>query len=176
MYVPLAMYSFRMSFESSRPESCEPRRSFLPPLCTLRAEPWRERWMVIDVVTFPRSIPPKRVSMSGCCRSPRRFSRLHPLQRRIGIEPHLRRKVKSHDRPVCPELMRKWYRRFVSSASPNPAYWRMVQCLPRYMVEYTPRVNGYCPASRCLLRSRFLLHHRASRRRRNQIPTCFSAI
>ena len=33
----------------------------------------------------------------------------------------------------------------LSSASPMPAYWRMVQRRPRYMVGWMPRVKGYSP-------------------------------
>jgi hypothetical protein len=36
---------------------------------------------------------------------------------------------------------------FESSAVPKPAYWRIVQNRPRYMVDWTPRVNGYSPGS-----------------------------
>ena len=38
-------------------------------------------------------------------------------------------------------------RRLVSSAEPKPANWRMVQRRERYIVLWTPRVNGYWPAS-----------------------------
>ena len=36
-------------------------------------------------------------------------------------------------------------RSLVSLALPNPAYCRMVQYRPRYMVGWTPRVYGYSP-------------------------------
>ena len=35
----------------------------------------------------------------------------------------------------------------VSSAVPKPANWRIVHNRPRYMLGYTPRVNGYSPGS-----------------------------
>ena len=35
----------------------------------------------------------------------------------------------------------------VSSAVPNPANWRIVHNRPRYMLGYTPRVNGYSPGN-----------------------------
>ena len=35
----------------------------------------------------------------------------------------------------------------VSSAVPKPANWRIVHSRPRYMLGYTPRVNGYSPGS-----------------------------
>ena len=34
---------------------------------------------------------------------------------------------------------------FVSRGVPNPAYWRMVQSLPRYMLRWMPRVKGNSP-------------------------------
>ncbi|MFM1824386.1 MAG: hypothetical protein RI967_2652 [Planctomycetota bacterium] len=36
--------------------------------------------------------------------------------------------------------LKRW---FVSSAEPKPANWRMVQRRERYIVLWTPRVNGY---------------------------------
>ena len=44
------------------------------------------------------------------------------------------------DSPVDPRSSRYRKRRLVSSAAPNPAYWRMVQSWPRYIDGYTPRV------------------------------------
>ena len=41
----------------------------------------------------------------------------------------------------------------VSSAVPKPANWRIVHNRPRYMLGYTPRVNGYSPGSPIALRS-----------------------
>ena len=38
-------------------------------------------------------------------------------------------------------------RSFVLAAVPKPAYWRIVQSLPRYMVGYTPRVYGGWPGA-----------------------------
>jgi len=34
---------------------------------------------------------------------------------------------------------------FDSAAVEKPAYWRIVQKRPRYMVGWTPRVKGYSP-------------------------------
>ena len=36
---------------------------------------------------------------------------------------------------------------FVSSAEPNPAYWRMVHGRPRYMSGYGPLVKGNSPGA-----------------------------
>ena len=38
-------------------------------------------------------------------------------------------------------------RSFVDSAEPKPAYWRIVQSFPRYIVGYTPLVYGGLPGS-----------------------------
>src|SRR3954467_10856958 len=51
------------------------------------------------------------------------------------------------DRPVCPSASRYWKRSLVSSAVPKPANWRIVHSRPRYMLGYTPRVNGYSPGT-----------------------------
>ena len=48
------------------------------------------------------------------------------------------------ERPVCPCSRRYRKRSFVSSAVPKPANWRIVQRRPRYIVGWTPRVNGKC--------------------------------
>jgi hypothetical protein len=47
---------------------------------------------------------------------------------------------KATDSPVWPCSSRYRNRRFVSWAVAIPAYWRMVQSRPRYIVGYTPRV------------------------------------
>ena len=52
---------------------------------------------------------------------------------------------KATDSPVCPWSSRYRKRRLVSSAVAMPAYWRIVQRRPRYIVGYTPRVNGGSP-------------------------------
>ncbi len=46
---------------------------------------------------------------------------------------------KAIDRPVWPRSSRYRNRPFVSSEVPKPAYWRIVQVRPRYMVAKTPR-------------------------------------
>ncbi len=54
---------------------------------------------------------------------------------------------KAVERPVWPASRRSLKRVLVSSAVPKPAYWRMVQKRPRYMVGWIPRVNGYSPGN-----------------------------
>jgi hypothetical protein len=48
-------------------------------------------------------------------------------------------------RPLTPCERRYRYRRFDSVASANPAYCRIVQGRPRYIEDWTPRVNGNIP-------------------------------
>ncbi len=47
--------------------------------------------------------------------------------------------------PVWPASRSARNRAFVSSAVPNPAYWRIVHSRPRYIVGCGPLVNGYSP-------------------------------
>jgi hypothetical protein len=54
---------------------------------------------------------------------------------------------KAVERPVCPWPSRKRKRALVSSGVPKPANWRIVHSLPRYMLGYAPRVNGYSPGA-----------------------------
>ncbi len=54
---------------------------------------------------------------------------------------------KAVESPVCPCASRYLNRAFVSSGRPKPANIRIVHSRPRYMVGYTPRVNGYSPGA-----------------------------
>ncbi len=54
-------------------------------------------------------------------------------------------KSKAVERPVWPCSSRYLNRAFVCSGVPNPANMRMVQRRLRYIVGWTPRVNGYSP-------------------------------
>ena len=60
----------------------------------------------------------------------------------VGVVADLGRQSKAVESPVWPlsNSMRK--RAFVSRALAKPAYWRMVQNRPRYMVGRIPRVKG----------------------------------
>src|SRR6478736_2145045 len=51
------------------------------------------------------------------------------------------------ERPVWPCSSRYRKRSLVSSAVPNPANCRIVHNRPRYMLGYTPRVNGNSPGN-----------------------------
>src|SRR5437667_4659 len=56
-------------------------------------------------------------------------------------------KSKATLRPSLPCSRRYRNRRFVSFAVPKPAYWRMVQRRPRYIVARAPRVKGGSPGN-----------------------------
>ena len=68
-------------------------------------------------------------------------------ERVVGVVAELRRQVEGdrEARLAAREQVRK--RSFVSSAEPNPAYWRIVHGRPRYMSGYGPRVNGNAPGA-----------------------------
>ena len=57
-------------------------------------------------------------------------------------------------RPVWPFSSRNRKRSLVCRAVPKPANWRMVQSRLRYMLAWTPRVNGYWPGKPRSLRSK----------------------
>ena len=54
---------------------------------------------------------------------------------------------KATESPVWPFSSSRRNRALVWAAVPNPAYCRMVQSRPRYMLGWTPRVNGNAPGS-----------------------------
>ena len=54
---------------------------------------------------------------------------------------------KATESPGCPCASRYRKRAFASVAVPKPAYWRMLQRRPRYIVGWMPRVNGGRPGS-----------------------------
>ena len=99
--------------------------------------------MVIDVVTDPTSIPLNSVSMSSTestatpqrPTSPSACGESESWPMRVGMS-------NATDSPIWPWASRNRYRSLVSRALPNPANWRIVQTLSRYMVRCTPRVYG----------------------------------
>src|SRR6266404_2753887 len=102
--------------------------------------------IVIEVVTSPSGMSAKSRSKSfrveidtpSLPTSPRArgWSASYPI--RAGIS-------NAVERPVCPCSSRNLNRALVSSGRPKPANMRIVHSRPRYIVGYTPRVNGYCP-------------------------------
>ena len=102
--------------------------------------------MVIDVEIFVRSMPSNSRCMSSMesiatptlPTSPAASGWSESMPICVG-------KSNATERPVVPFASKYLYRLFDSSASPMPAYWRMVQSRPRYMVACTPRVKGYSP-------------------------------
>ena len=68
--------------------------------------------------------------------------------RRIGVDAHLRRQVERDRQPGLPGVEQlAGSARSSPRAVPKPAYCRMVHSRPRYIVGWTPRVNGNCPGS-----------------------------
>ena len=90
--------------------------------------------MVMEVETSLRGMPSKRSRMSSresmatptFPTSPKEswWSESRPIW--VG-------RSKATERPVWPFSVRYLKRRLVSAAVPKPAYWRMVQGLPRYI-------------------------------------------
>src|SRR5258708_941965 len=91
--------------------------------------------MVIEVEILVRSMPSNSRSMSSMesmatptlptSPAASEWSESNPIW--VG-------KSNATDNPVVPCSSRYLYRLFDSSASPMPAYWRMVHVRPRYMV------------------------------------------
>ncbi len=104
--------------------------------------------MVIEVVTWSRGMPSKRVSMS---RSDVTATPHFPTSPRdngwSGSRPIRVGRSKATERPWLPCSSRYLKRALVWAAEPKPANCRMVQTFPRYMVSCTPRVNGNRPGS-----------------------------
>ena len=65
--------------------------------------------------------------------------------RRVRVVAHLGRQVEGDRQPGLALLEEVAEARFVSSAVAKPAYWRIVQRRLRYIVGWTPRVNGGSP-------------------------------
>jgi hypothetical protein len=130
-----AMYSLRMSV-------------WRVPPSVFQLTPWRSAaarknakitaagpLMVIEVVMSPSGMSRKRTSKSASesvatphrptSPSERGSSESRPMS--VGIS-------KATDSPPWPCSRRYLYRALVCSAVPNPANWRIVQSLPRYMV------------------------------------------
>src|SRR6476646_5650767 len=148
MYVPRAAYSFSRSFWTV------PARSLAGTPCSSATSSYSARrigavaLIVIDVDTWASGIAAKSRSISSTesiatpvrptSPSARGWSESRPIC--VG-------RSNATERPVWPCSNRYRKRRFVSSAAPKPAYWRIVHRRPRYIVGYGPRVNGNAPGS-----------------------------
>ncbi len=104
--------------------------------------------MVMELDTSPRGMPSRRSFMSRMEQMETPTLPTSPTARGLSASwPIWVGRSKATERPVWPALRSAWYRWFDSLALPKPAYWRMVQWRPRYMVGCTPRVKGYSPGN-----------------------------
>src|SRR3990170_2978845 len=154
MYVERAMYSLRMSFWTV------PRSTFRGTPTSSAAATYIARrtgavaLIVIDVLTRSSGMPCMTVRMSSrvLIATPTRPT----SPRAIGLSesyPICVGRSNAMLKPVVPCDRRYRKRRFVSSEVPKPAYCRIVQRRPRYIVAWIPRVNGSSPGSP--IRSRY---------------------
>ncbi len=91
--------------------------------------------IVIEVLTSPSGISAKRRRMSTMLSIATPTLPTSPAA--IGwseSNPICVGRSKATESPVCPAARSERNRAFVSSAVPYPAYWRIVQGLPRYIV------------------------------------------
>ncbi len=102
--------------------------------------------MVIEVVTWPRSMPSKSASMSSIESTATPQRPTSPSDSRlVGVPSHQGRHVEG-DRQAGLALLQEEPVALVGlRGDPNPANCRMVHILPRYMVGWMPRVYGYSP-------------------------------
>ena len=146
MKVPRATYSFSTSFCAVPITSAEGTPCFSATAMYIATSTAAGALIVIDVLTRSSGIPANISSISAsesmatptCPISASAFGSSESRPICVG-------RSKATDRPVCPWLSRNLKRSLDSVAVPKPAYWRMVQRRPRYIVGWTPRVYGYSP-------------------------------
>src|SRR3990170_2875081 len=146
MYVERAMYSLRMSFWTV------PRRADRGTEACSATAAYRARrigavaLIVIDVLTLSRGRSRNRVRMSSSVLTATPTFPTSPWARGTSeSRPIWVGRSKATLRPSFPWERRYLNRTFVSSAVPKPAYCRIVQRRPRYIVACTPRVKGGSP-------------------------------
>ena len=102
--------------------------------------------IVIEVVMSARGRPSSRVSMSAieAIGTPRGRPRHWPARRR-SRSPSGSAGRRPPRAPSGPARAGSGSRSLVSAAVEKPAYWRIVHRRPRYIVGWTPRVNGNSP-------------------------------
>ena len=102
--------------------------------------------MVIDTEIVSRSMPSKSSSMSSSVSTATPSRPTSPSERGSSLSrPMSVGRSNAVMRPVCPFSSRNLNRSFVCRGVPKPANCRIVQSRPRYMLAWTPRVNGYWP-------------------------------
>ena len=102
--------------------------------------------MVIDVDTESSGIPSSSVCMSSTVSIATPTRPTSPTARGESESmPICVGRSNATESPVCPASSSWRNRVFVSAAVPKPAYCRMVQSRPRYMLAWTPRVYGKLP-------------------------------
>ena len=128
-----AWYSFKMSFwrVPERAARSTPVRSATPTYMASTGA--AGELIVMDVDTFPRSMPSKRVSMSSWVSMATPACHLAARPRIVGSRPRSVGMSKAVDSPSPPARSSSLKRRFVSAADPNPANWRIVHRRDRYM-------------------------------------------
>src|SRR2546426_2722560 len=148
MYVERAMYSFRISFWTV-PRSTARGMPRASAVAMYRASRIAAVALIVMLVLTPsRGGPPRRIRMSwgvGIATPPRPTP---PRARGASLSyPIWVGRSNATLKPSLPGDRRYLNRRFVSFAVPNPAYCRIVQRRPRYIVARTPRVNGGSPGN-----------------------------
>ena len=146
MNVPRATYSFSTSF-CAVPDTFSRATPCLSATATyIATRIGAGALIVIDVETWSSGMPSNTVSMSASESIATPTWPTSPAARSSSeSRPIWVGRSKAVERPGWPCESRNLKRSFVASGVPKPAYWRIVQGRPRYMVGWMPRVNGYSP-------------------------------
>src|SRR3989454_2325267 len=154
MYVDRATYSFRMSFWTV-PRSDRRAMPRASPVATYRASRIAAVALIVMLVlTRSRGRPSRSVCISSRVEiaTPTRPTSPRTIGASLSYPIWVGRSNATLS-PSLPWAKRYLNRRFVSFAVPKPAYWRIVQSRPRYIVGWIPRVNGGAPGNP--MRSRY---------------------
>src|SRR6266566_2234159 len=148
MYVERAMYSFKMSFWTV-PRST-PRRTLRPSATAMyrASRIGAVALIVMLVLTRSSGSASKRRPMSSRVELATPTRPTSPRASGASLSyPIWVGRSNATLSPSLPCARRYWNRRFVSFAVPKPAYCRIVQRRPRYIVARMPRVNGGSPGN-----------------------------
>src|SRR2546422_3757207 len=154
MYVDRATYSFRMSFWTV-PRSDRRAMPRASPVATYRASRIAAVALIVMLVlTRSRGRPSRSVCISSRVEiaTPTRPTSPRTIGTSLSSPIWVGRSNATLS-PSLPWAKRYLNRRFVSFAVPKPAYWRIVQSRPRYIVGWMPRVKGGSPGNP--MRSRY---------------------